>query len=185
MNICIIHQKDYVGGGELAFYTTEKDIPIQLLIKKNYSNIENLFDDPITCQLYGIDAIMTEEEKIDRFFDNDYIAHYAMINGKRTLIARTSFNSVNNTPYVDIIGKVDVCTVDPCDNTTVIDVKVKGKKVFTISDQTRTGIDFIERFFMDVKKKEVYMHEEHDDEDEAFKCYGGYKARIIPAESIM
>lgn len=184
--ICSIKQRDYVGGGRITCYRTKLRPPIEELFKNHFEGIERMYEDDEMREKYGIELLISEDEKVDKFgTKNDCIRHYIFLDGKRIPIADTSCNDIVNVPFVNVYKEVGACMIECSKNTTALEVRRDSKKILLMSDVTRRTESFIERFFIDFKNKDVYLYKGAEDLDTDVKGYCGFRARIIDIDKIM
>lgn len=184
--ICSIKQRDYVGGGRIICYRTKLRPPIEELFKNHFEGISKMFEDDAIREKYGIEVLMSEDEKIDKFgTKNDCIRHYVFLDGRRIPVADTSYNDIDNVPFVNVYKEVDACMIECSKNTTLLEVRRDSKKILLIQDVTRRTESFIERFFIDFKNKDVYLYEGAEDIDTDVKEYQGFRTRIIDIDKVM
>ena len=178
-SICYIKQRDYVGGGDLEYYQLSQLPSLEELFDNNFSGIRALYDNADTRDKYNIELMISDEEVKNRFGDNDIVINSIHLRGDIKEICETSFNDVVSTPYVKVYSKPDIIIVDPSKNTTSLDIFVDNSKIFSISDETRNGHEFINPILIDTNKRTIYLYNEKGVHDAKYKARWFYKVKVI------
>ena len=181
--ICVIKQRDYVGGGQVDAYGTKDNPAITKLFKDNFSGIEQLAN----TGEYRIKLLLIDEKVVDRFGDKkDCIQHIAHMRRGNEVICETSFGNVKRIPWVNIRKFVDVAIIEFSKETTACEIYYCGKKICAIHDTTKEydSVAYIDRILVDFKNKVIYNYNRHGDYDEVFKTYNGFRVQYISIEEV-
>lgn len=178
-SICYITQRDYVGGGDLEYYQLSHLPPLEELFDNNFKGIRTLYDNKDTRDKYNIELMISNEEVNNRFGDNDIVINSTQLSGCIKEICESSFNDVVSNPHVKVYSKQDIIIVDPSKNITSLDIFINTTKIFSISDATRNGHEFINPILIDTDKRNIYLYREKGMHDTKYKSCWFYKVKFI------